>query len=331
MKAAIINAPGELELTQLPDPKIDDKEVLIQVDSCGICGSDVKIYKGEWTIPFPRVIGHEFSGKVVEVGGQVTKFKPGDRVTVDPNEACGECEYCRNDRPHFCPNMIDHGILVDGGFAELAKAGEKAVYHLPDNVSFVQGSFTELLSCCVQGINRAQIKLGERVAVFGGGPAGQLLHQLARLAGAATVTLLTRSPGKRELANKLGASESFNPREVDLQDCEFDVVIDAVGSAQVIEDAMTCLAKRGRLIIFGQAAEGEHARIDLFNLLINEVSLIPSFINPFTTAQAIRLLEEKKIDVDSLVSHQIRLDDVQQGFDLHVQKVVGTMKVLVNP
>ena len=113
MKAAVIDAPSTLKVTELPDPQINDKEVLIRVDSCGICGSDVKIYKGEWTIPFPRVIGHEFSGEVVEVGNQVTSFKPGDRVTVDPNEACGECEYCRNDRPHFCPNMIDHGTLFN--------------------------------------------------------------------------------------------------------------------------------------------------------------------------------------------------------------------------
>ena len=331
MKVAILDAPGKLKFTELPTPEINDKEVLIKVDCCGICGSDVKIYQGKWTIPFPRVLGHEFSGEVVDVGQHVNGFQPGDRVTVDPNEACGECEYCRTDRPHFCPNMIDHGILVDGGFAELAKAGEKAVYKLPENVSYSEGSFTELLSCCVQGINRSHIQLGELVAVFGGGPAGQILHQLARLAGAGKVYLFTHSREKLELAQKLGADEVINPDDVDLEDYNFDVVIDAVGAAKVVEDSLKCLTKRGRLIIFGQAPEEEYANIDLFNLLLLEISIIPSFINPFTTEQAIRLLEQKKVDVESLISHSVALNDLQHGFDLLTEKVPGTMKVTVKP
>ena len=187
MKAAIMDTPGTLRVAVVPDPEINEKEVLIKVDSCGICGSDVKIYQGKWTIPFPRVLGHEFSGVVVEVGSQVTGLQQGDRVAVDPNEACGECDYCRHERPHFCPNMIDHGILVDGGLAEFAKAGEKAVYKLPDGVSLIEGSFTELLSCCVQGINRAQIRVGESVGVFGGGPVTQ--HPVGQVLGSGLVVL----------------------------------------------------------------------------------------------------------------------------------------------
>ena len=331
MKAAVMDTPGTLRVAVVPDPEINEKEVLIKVDSCGICGSDVKIYQGKWTIPFPRVLGHEFSGVVVEVGSQVTGLQQGDRVAVDPNEACGECDYCRTDRPHFCPNMIDHGILVDGGLAEFAKAGEKAVYKLPDGVSLIEGSFTELLSCCVQGINRAQIRVGESVGVFGGGPAGQILHQLASVAGAGKVSLFTHSEEKLKLARQLGATEALNPDDVNMEGLEFDLVFDAVGAATVVEDSLRCLARRGRLIVFGQAPEGEHARVDLFNLLMKEVSIIPSFLNPFTASQAIRLLKERKIDVESLVSHTISLDDVQQAFDLHTQKVPGTMKVVVSP
>jgi threonine dehydrogenase-like Zn-dependent dehydrogenase len=331
MKAAVMDARETLRVADVPDPEINEKEVLVKVDSCGICGSDVKIYQGHWTIPFPRVLGHEFSGVVVDVGSGVSGFKEGDRVAVDPNEACGECEYCRTDRPHFCPNMIDHGIFVDGGLAEYAKAGEKVVYKLPDAVSLLEGSFTELLSCCVQGINRAQIRVGDSVAVFGGGPAGQILHQLASVAGAGKVTLFTHSKEKLDLARKLGASEALNPDDVSIEDFEFDVAIDAVGAAKVIEDSLKCLTKRGRLLIFGQAAEGEHASVDLFNLLWQEVTIIPSFLNPFTASQAIRLLEEKKIDVESLVSHTVSLDDAQRAFDLHTQKVPGTMKVVISP
>ncbi len=331
MKAAVMEKAGILHVTDLPDPTPRDKEVLIKVHSCGICGSDVLIYKGKWTIPFPRVIGHEFSGEVVSVGKGVQGFRPGDRVSVDPNEACGECEYCRADRPHYCLNMIIHGILVDGGFAELAVAGEKAVYKLPENVSLEEGSFMELLSCAVHAINKAALRVGESVAVFGGGPAGQILHQLASLGGAGRVVMFTHSPEKLDLARKLGVTQAFNPNDVSLLDFEFDVVIDAAGTRKVIEDGISVLGNCGRLIIFGQAPEGERASIDLFNLLMKEISIITSNINPFTSSQAMTLLAQKKLDVNSLVSHRVGIDEIQQGFDLLLKKTPGTVKVLVNP
>jgi L-iditol 2-dehydrogenase len=322
---------GILNVVDLPDPKPKDKELLIRVHSCGICGSDVLIYRGNWIIPFPRVIGHEFSGEVVSVGNGVQGFEPGDRVSVDPNEACGECEYCRADRPHYCLNMIVHGILVDGGFAELTVAGEKAVYKLPENVSLEEGGFMELLSCTVHAINKAALRVGESVAVFGGGPAGQILHQLANLAGAGRVVMFTHSPEKLDLARKLGVTNAFNPDDVNLPDFEFDVVIDAAGTPKVIEDALIVLGNCGRLIIFGQAPEGECASIDLFNLLMKEISIITSNINPFTSSQALTLLAQKKVDVKSLVSHRVGLDEIQRGFDLLLKRVPGTIKVLVKP
>ena len=331
MKAAVLDEPGKLRISEVPDPEPNNKEVLIKLHSCGICGSDVKIYEGHWTIPLPRVLGHEFSGEIVATGKEVRDLKVGDRVTVDPNEACGECEYCRTDRPHFCPNMIDHGILVDGGFADLAIAGEKATYKLPDSVSFEAGSFSELLSCCVHAINKAELKIGESVAVFGGGPAGQILHQLARQAGASSVTLFTHSKEKLELARKLGVTEALNPDDVNLQDFAFDCVIDAAGSKKVFEDGLKIVNKNGRFMLFGQAPEGEKGEVDLFNFLLLEASIIPTFINPFTTSQAVRLLESQQVDVESLISHTLSLDDIQKGFDLKLDNVPGTMKVLVQP
>jgi len=331
MKAAILDAPGKLKVTEVADPQINEKEVLVKVDCCGICGSDVKIYTGKWTIPFPRILGHEFAGEVVAIGKEVKGFQTGDRVTVDPNEYCGECEYCLDDKPHFCPNMIDHGILVDGGYAELAKAGEKVVHKLPDNVSLAEGSFSELLSCAVHAIDRTGIRVGDEVAVFGGGPGGQLLHQLAAMAGAGKVILFTRSKEKLDLARKLGATDAIHPDDVKLSDFKFDVVIDAVGSRKVVETALKSIRKMGKLTIFGQAPEGEHASLDLFNLLLDEVTIIPTFINPFTTSQAVKLLGQKRIQVEPLISHSLALDEAQMGFDLHTKKVPGTMKVLLNP
>ena len=331
MKAAVLDAPGELKVMEIPEPQPNEREVLIQVNCCGLCGSDVKIYQGKWTIPLPRVLGHEFVGRVVSTGKEVDGFEPGDRVSVDPNETCGTCEYCRTDRPNFCTKMIDHGILVDGGFAELTIAGQHAVYKLPATVSLEEGSFLELLSCCVHCINRSEIKVGQAVAVFGGGPAGQVLHQLATSAGAGTVHLFTHSKEKLDLARKLGVTEALNPDEVDLGDFQFDVVIDAVGSSQVIQDGLKTLTKNGRLMAFGQVPEGQTAEIDLFSLLFNETSIIPTFINPYTMDQAFRILEKKQIDVQALISHVVALEDIQRGFDIVLNKEPGAMKVLIRP
>jgi len=331
MKAAILDAPGKLKVADVPDKEPNGKEVLIRVKCCGICGSDVKIFQGKWTIPLPRILGHEFSGEVISVGKEVEGFEVGDRVSVDPNEICGECEYCRTDRPNFCENMIDHGILVDGGFADLAICGEKAVYKLPDNVSYEEGSFLELMSCAVHAINQAEIKVGDTVAVFGGGPGGQILHQLARVAGASEVTMFTHSEEKLDLARKLGATRADNPKQVGLFSRKYNVVIDAVGSSLVFEQGLKMVEKNGRFVLFGQAPEGEIGKVDLFNFLMEEAKIIPSFINPYTMDQSVQILGNKQIDVESLISHEVGLSEVQRGFDININKEPGAVKILVRP
>ncbi len=330
MKAAIIEGPGNLRLTDLPDPRPTEKEVLLNVHSCGICGTDVQIYQGGFTIPFPMVIGHEFSGEVLKVGKEVKKIRPGDRVTVDPNEVCGECDFCRIKKSNFCTGIVEHGIQVYGGFAEFTLAGEKAVYKLPENVSLEEASFSELLSCALHAINKAQIKLSESVAVFGGGPAGQILLQLAKQAGAGEVHLFTHSDEKLNLGRKLGATEATNPNTVNLKDFKFDLVVEAVGSKKSFEDALKVIAECGRLILFGQANEGEEASVDIFSLLTREISIIPSWLNPYTFSQAIQALKDKKVDVKSLISHKLPLEDIQKGFDLMTKKEKGVMKVVIN-
>ncbi len=331
MRAAIIESPGSLRLIELPDPEPSEREVVIKVHSCGICGTDAQIYEGGFTIPFPMVIGHEFSGEILEVGKEVTRFRPGDRVTLDPNEVCGECDFCRIKRSNFCANVVEHGIQVYGGFAELTLAGERAVYKLPEHVSLKEGSFTELLSCAIHGINQAQIKIGETVAVFGGGPAGQILLQLAKRAGAGKVYLFTRSQEKLDLGKRVGATEAINPNMVNLDDFKFDLVIEAVGSKNSFEQAVKIIDKCGRLLLFGQANEGEEASVDIFSLLTKEISITASWLNPYTYSQAIQALSEKIVDVESLISHILPLEDIQKGFDLMRTKDKGVMKILIQP
>ena len=145
------------------------------------------------------------------------------------------------------------------------------------------------------------------------------------------MVMFTHSPEKLDLARKLGVTKAFNPDDVNLPNFEFDVVIDAAGTRKVIEDGISVLGNCGRLIIFGQAPEGERASIDLFNLLMKEISIITSCINPFTSSQALTLLAERKVDVKSLVSHRVGLDEIQRGFDLLLHKAPGVIKVLVKP
>ncbi|MFQ5835254.1 MAG: alcohol dehydrogenase catalytic domain-containing protein [bacterium] len=174
MKAIVFKGKHKFELKEVPVPRLGEKDVLIKVDTCGVCGTDVHIYKGTFPADFPVIIGHEFAGTIEETGKGVRNFGAGDSVTVDPNTTCEQCEWCRKGQKHLCPDLVNLGIKVNGGFAEYARVKEAYVYHLPEDLDLESASFTEPLSCCLHGIDLAQIKSGDSLVILGAGPIGLL-------------------------------------------------------------------------------------------------------------------------------------------------------------
>lgn len=337
MKAVVFKDKGRYQLKDVPIPRLGNKDVLIKVDSCGICGTDVHIYEGSFPANFPVIIGHEFAGTIQETGEEVEKFKPGDPVTVNPNTVCGECEYCRGGKENLCITLPGLGVNTDGGFAQYLKIREASVYHLPEGMDLEVASFTEPLSCCVHGVDLAEINSGDSVVVLGAGPIGLLILQLVRLAGAARVIITATRDKGRELAQKLGADLVLNPREVDVtREVEkflgerAEVVIECVGKAETMRESLNLVRPRGRVVWFGVANPKLEIRISPFHIYRNEITLRGAFVNPYTTKRAIDLLASGRVRVKELITHRYPLDQLDEAMRTY-KTDKGRVKIMMKP
>jgi len=339
MQAAILEDVERLVVREAPKPAPKADEVLIKVAACGLCGTDAKLYKGECIAKTPVILGHEFSGEAVEVGEAVRHLKVGDWVVSDPNESCGNCEWCRSGRPCFCEDLAAYGVRQNGGFAQFVLVREKGTYRIPPGLDFEQATFTEPVSCAIHAVDRANIKPGESIALIGGGPAGQILLQLAGGAGTERLIMITRSEWKLKLAKKLGATHTICAKKEDVigavrdltAGLGVDVAIEAVGTPQTVELAIDLVKPTGRVIVFGFSPEGKKASFEPFKVLSKELSILGAWVNPYTFSRALDVLACGEIDVKSLISERIKLARISEGFDLMVEKPAGFMKALVVP
>lgn len=323
MKAAVYHGPQDLRVEEVPVRELKDNEVMIQVKYCGVCGTDIHIFNGDggsFEVNPPLIPGHEFSGVVAKVGSAVTTVKEGDRVSGDPNDMCGECYFCKNAMQHFCTNNVGVGTTVDGGFAEYVIMREKQVYKFADSLSFKEAAMAEPISCCLHGIDLCNIKSGCTVLVMGGGPIGMIMMQLAKNAGAARVIMSEPVEEKREQALKLGATKVINPIEEDVQAvldayCEnVDVVIECVGNIHTQADAVKFAGKGATVMYFGLASPEESYPLKPDDVFKKELTITSSFINPYTFERAIRVLESGMIELESLITNVVPLDDIVDVF-----------------
>ena len=323
MKAAVYHGPQDLRVEEVPVRKLKDNEVMIQVKYCGVCGTDMHIFNGDggsFEVNPPLIPGHEFSGVVAEVGSAVTTVKVGDRVSGDPNDMCGECYFCKNAMQQFCTNNVGVGTTVDGGFAEYVIMREKQVYKFGDNLSFMEAAMAEPISCCLHGIDLCNIKSGCTVLVMGGGPIGMIMMQLAKNAGAARVIMSEPVEEKRNQALKLGATKVINPIEEDVQAvlndyCEnVDVVIECVGNIHTQADAVKFAGKGATVMYFGLASPEDSYPLKPDDVFKKELTITSSFINPYTFERAIRVLESGMIELESLITNVVPLDDIVDVF-----------------
>ena len=320
MKSAVFYGKHDLRVEEHEMPKVGPKDVLIQVKACGVCGTDVHIYegdKGAAEVTPPSILGHEFSGVIAEVGSEVTNYKAGDRVCIDPNCYCGACEPCRNGVVHYCEHMIGYGTTVNGGFAEYCAVNERQVYKLGDNTSFEQGAMTEPVACCLHGMDMCEIRPGHQVVVIGGGMIGLLMLQLSSLAGAAKVALLEPVESKREVGKKLGADICIDPIHEDVKARLKEVgmtwvntVIECVGRPSTIEQAIDIAGNKAVVMMFGLTKPDETISVKPFEIFRKELVLKASYINPYTQKRALDLIDSGRLDVSSMVYEVADLDEL---------------------
>jgi len=201
MKSLKIPEPEKAVVEDLPQPSPGPAELLIKVMACGICGTDIHIFRGEYFGEYPIIPGHEFSGIVEEVGIQVTRFKPGDHVAVEPNIACNNCYNCLHNRQNFCLNWDAVGVTLPGGMAQYVLAPEQNTFDIGD-LPFEAGAFMEPLSSVIHGLQKVAFKPGDRIAILGAGPIGLLMVQTVKHMGAVEVTSVDKNSARLEAAGK---------------------------------------------------------------------------------------------------------------------------------
>lgn len=339
MKAAVYHGPQDLRVEEVPVRELKDNEVKIQVKYCGICGTDIHIFHGDGgccDVTPPLVPGHEFSGVVAEVGSKVKTVKVGDRVTGDPNDMCGECYFCKNGMQHFCKNNIGIGTTVDGGFAEYVIMREKQVYKVSDDLSFIEAAMTEPISCCLHGIDLCNIKAGDTVLVIGGGPIGMIMMQLAKNAGASKVIMSEPVEEKREQALKLGATKTIDPLHEDVEAvlaeyCEnVNVVIECVGNVHTQADAVRFAGKGATIMYFGLASPEESFPIRPDDIFKKELHITSSYINPYSFERAIQILESGTVELESLITNVVPLDDIADVFTKPEYRRTGKVMIQIS-
>lgn len=334
----VMTAPKEIIFREIDIPEVGDDEVLIKIKKIGICGSDIHVYHG--THPFtsyPVTQGHEVSGEVVEVGKNVSKVKAGDRVTIEPQVRCGKCYPCRHGKYNLCEELKVMGFQTTGTASEYFKAPELNVTKLPDDMDYSKGAMIEPLAVAVHAISRAGDIRGKRVSVIGAGPIGNLVAQSAKAMGAERVMLSDVSDYRLSLGKKVGIDAVYNTREsdynADLIDCfgpdKADIIYDCAGNDITMNSAIRS-ARKGSTIILVAVYAGM-ANVDLAVLNDHELDLNTTMMYRHEDYEkAIELVNEKKIDLESLMSNTFPFKEYQKAYEYIDQNREKAMKVLID-
>lgn len=331
MRAIVFPQPEMIAVERVTDPAPAADEVVVQVARCGVCGTDVHIYRDEYMSTFPIIPGHEFGGTVVEVGRDVTSLRIGERVAVDPNLYCGACDFCRNEQANHCSNWQGVGITRSGGFADYVAVPARACYRLPDTLTDAQAAFIEPLACVVYACKRLRVMPADSVLIFGAGPMGLLLLQALRHSGASRVVMVDKQPDRLALAGSMGAAATVaagpdQPAALkELAPYGFDVVVDATGVPAVIERAFDYLRPRGQYLQFGVAPRNAAVQVRPYDIFRNDWHIIGSFALCYTFLPAIAWLAGGVVDVSQLVSHEVTYDQFADAF--HAFQAGQTLKV----
>jgi L-iditol 2-dehydrogenase len=343
MKALLLTAYENFEITSLPEPAPDGNEILIQVEACGICGSDVHGYDGSSgrRIP-PVVMGHEAAGVVAAVGSGVTAFQVGDRVTFDSTVFCGECTFCLRGEVNLCDHRQVIGVSCGeyrrmGAFAEKIVVPERIVYHLPASLSFVEAAMLEAVSVALHAVRLTHPKHGETALVLGAGMIGLLTAQAALAPGFSRVLIADPDSSRLQLAQAVGLKETLHlvgaslvGEVMDLTSgVGVDVVFEAVGKNETLNSAIDCVRKGGRVTLIGNITP--EVTLPLQKVVTREIRLQGSAASAGEYPQAIEMVSNGKIQVKPLITAIAPLVEGPSWFSRLHSREAGLMKVVLAP
>ena len=341
MRAAMYYSNNDLRITEMPVPEIGDGEILMKVIASGICGSDVM----EWyrRDKVPLVLGHEVAGDVVRVGKGAANFRVGDRIASTHHVPCNTCHYCLNDHHTACVILQKGTYFEPGGFAEYLRIPainvDRGTFHIPEGVTYEEASFMEPLACVVRGQKGASVSPGQTVLVVGAGIAGLIHVGLARAQGAGVIIAADTIPARLETAKKMGADFSIQADENMYGKIReknegrlADLVIICHG--EFIQYGIKAVEKGGKVLIFASAPEGAAIPVSVNEIFWRtEVTLLSTYAgSPADCLQALKIIRMKTIPLQNLITHRLKLDDIQKGFQAVESPIKhNSIKVIVEP
>lgn len=321
MRAMWLLEPGQFELKKQPIYEIGPDEVLVQIAYCGICPWDVRVYAGKKSVPLPRIMGHEAAGRIVKIGEKVKYLELGQRVMVDFIVKCGVCLNCRRGRANRCL----HPQFPNGAYEDFAVIPARNIHPIQkETTGFKAAAFTEPLACVLRGQKMLHLSPGEAVLIVGGGPIGLMHMQVAKMFGA-RVMVADLIQERLDLAQQLGADAIHNNSDGDLQPAVedwtggrgADAAAVTVGVSPLVVDTAKCLADGGRLNIFAGIYPVDPLQIDPNLIHYKELIVTGSADStPEDMHYALGYIESGQVEVESLISHILPLERLQEGFEL---------------
>jgi D-arabinitol dehydrogenase (NADP+) len=318
MKAIVYDAPRRFQYKDVPEPEIEADDILVRINACGVCGTDLHIHEGEFGPRFPLIPGHEFTGEIVALGSDVKNLKQGQRVVGNSNEACGKCFYCMRGNFLLCLNLRSYGVTQDGGFAQYLRIKADRIFPI-NHLSPREAVMVEPSACALHGMEVLAMKPGSDVLLFGAGPTGQVLAQLLKLNGAGRLVVAAPAGPKLDLIGRLAGDEivaidrsdpkKHRSRLHELSPTGFDYIVEATGSASVCEDALQFARRGGTLLVYGVYPETDSVRFNPFDLFRREITIKGSFAQIDAFPRALAYLESGKLKVNEIVSNEFELKD----------------------
>ncbi len=334
MKALLLSAYNSLDLVEAPDPVAADDEVVVRIERCGICGSDIHGMDGSSGRRIPPVImGHEASGTVVSVGSRVVDYAPGDRVTFDSTVYCGRCRYCLSGKWNLCDARMVFGVSCDeyrrdGAFAELVAVPERTLYRIPDGVSFDAAALAEPLSIAAHAVSIAGSVFGLRAAVVGAGVIGTMAVAMLRAAGCGFCAVVDPDETRRERACAIGADVAFVPGG-DAPVGEMDLVIEAVGGRSTVGAAVGLAKKGATVVLIGNVTPV--VDLHLQKAVTRELRLLGSCGSAGEYDLCLDMLCRGRIGVDEIISAVAPMSEGADWFKRLHRGERGLLKVLLCP
>ena len=338
MKAILYKGEKNFVLENVPKPVLEKGEVLIEVKFAGICGSDLFIWLGKHQRIKPNtILGHEFSGKIVDIkeNGEKSDLQIGDQVAVRPNFYCGVCDNCQRGLFHLCRSFGLYGIDADGGFAELVKVRKENVVKTYNQVDYDELALVEPLSVALHAIRRSNFKVGDSVNILGGGPIGLLIAAILKISGATRINIFEINPFRMDKARNMGfsvfdSSKDKDNLDIPLNKMETDVVFDTVGLKSTSRQLVNLVRYRGDIVIVGMYKE--YAEVDLLAILYKEAIIRGILIyEKEDVEKAVRLIDNHQIDLKPIITHKLTFENIQDSMQKIHQYEIDALKILLHP